>query len=201
MTIAEQIRKRIEAIPVGEPFTTSSLLELGTRAAVDQTLCRLARGGSIASVGRGVYVRPKTNRFVGTVMPEPYQVAEAIAHSTGATIQIHGAEAARRFGLTTQVPTQPVYMTTGPTRHLKMGKLTVTLKHTSPRKVALSGRPGTALAALLHLGKAEVTVEVIEAVRRKLEPSEFETLRKATGIMPAWLSDRFLKHARISSRG
>jgi hypothetical protein len=200
MTTAEQIRMRVKALPLGEPFTTASLLELGTRATVDQTLHRLARSGHITSVSRGVYVRPRTSRYVGSVMPEPYKVAEAIAHSTGATLQVHGAEAARQFGLSTQVPTQAVYLTTGPSRHLKMGKLEVTLKHTSPRKLALAGRPGLALAALRHLGKREVTSEVIEAIRRKLEPMEFETLRRATGLMPAWLSDQFHHYQRAFAR-
>lgn len=200
MTIAEQIRKRVEEIPIGEPFTTASLLELGTRATVDQTLHRLARSGQIAAVSRGVYVRPKMSRFVGSVMPEPYKVAEAIARSTGAVIQVHGAEAARQFGLTTQVPTQAVYLTTGPSRRLKMGKLEVTLKHTTPRNLALTGRPGLALAALRHLGKREATPAVIEAIRRKLEPEEFEALRKATGVMPAWLADLFQHHRRAYCR-
>lgn len=196
MKVAEQIRQRIESIPAGEPFTTASLLELGNRAAVDQALRRLTRSGYIASVSRGVYVKPRVSRFVGAVLPEPYKVAEAIAHATGSTIQLHGAEAARRFGLTTQMPTQPVYLTTGPTRRLKMGKLEITLKHTSPRKLALTGPPGLAMAALLHLGKREVAPKVIEAVRRQLEPAEFETLRRATGVMPAWLADQFLRHRR-----
>lgn len=201
MTIAQQIRERIEQIPVGEPFTTASLLALGTRATVDQTLRRLARGGHIASVSRGVYIRPKMSRFTGPVMPEPLKIAEAIARTTGAIIQPHGAEAARQFGLTTQVPTQPVYLTSGPTRHLKVGKLLVTLEHTSSRKLALGGRPGLALAALEYLGKEGVTTKAIEQVRRQLHPEEFETLRHATGLMPAWLSDRFLRHKRASGLG
>lgn len=201
MTIAERIRERIETMPVGEPFTTASLLTLGTRAAVDQNLRRLTQSGHIATVGRGVYVRPKVSRYVGTVMPEPFKIAEAIARSTGATVQLHGAEAARHFGLTTQVPTQPVYLTTGPTRHVRVGNMVVTLKHTTPRKLGLSGRPGLALAALRHLGKEGVTVKTIEAVRRQLEPSEFETLRQATGMMPAWLADRFLRHGQATGRG
>lgn len=200
MTIAEQIRQRIESIPIGEPFTTASLLTLGTRASVDQNLRRLAQSGYIASVGRGVYVRPKMSRYVGAVMPEPFKIAEAIASSTGAIVQLHGAEAARQFGLTTQVPTQPVYLTTGPTRHLKVGNMVITLKHTSPRKLSLPGRPGLALAALLHLSKEGVTNAAIETVRRQLKPEEFETLRKATGIMPAWLSNWFIRHRRDASR-
>jgi len=43
------------------------------------------------------------------------------------------------------MPMQPVYLTTGSTRRLKFGKLLITLKHTSPRKLALDGRPGSSV--------------------------------------------------------
>ncbi|MEB3220789.1 MAG: DUF6088 family protein [Candidatus Sericytochromatia bacterium] len=99
-----------------------------------------------------------------------------------------------RFCLTAQVPTQPIYLTTGPTRHLKVGNLVITLRHTTPRKLGLGGRPGLALAALRHLGKEGVTGEAIEAVRRQLASEEFEALRGATGVMPGWLADRLYRH-------
>ena len=200
MNAAEQIRMQIEQIPLGEPFTTASLLGLGMRATVDQTLRRLAQSGRIMPVSRGVFVRPKVNRFVGPVKPAPFKIAEAIARSTGAVIQPHGAEAARVFGLTTQMQTQPVYLTTGPTRRVKVGQLVVTLKHAAPRKFGLAGRPGLALSALRYLGKEGVTLETIETVRRQLEPEEFEALRSATGLMPAWLSDRLHRHERAFGR-
>lgn len=196
MTITERIRAQIETIPVGEPFTTASLLSLGTRAAVDQALRRLKQSGHLLAVSRGIYVRPKVSRFAGPVTPEPIRIAEAVAQASGAVLQPHGAEAARAFGLTTQVPTQPVYLTTGPTRHLQVGNLTITLRHTSPRKLGLTGRPGLALSALRHLGKAGVTMAAIEAVRRQLTTEEFAALRAATGVMPGWLADRFYQHER-----
>lgn len=68
---AELIRERIEAMPIGEPFTPTAFLECGTRASVDQTLSRLVKAGSIERVTRGVFVRPEVSRFVGKVIPEP----------------------------------------------------------------------------------------------------------------------------------
>ena len=44
--------------PEGVPVTAKELLHLGTRAAVDQTLSRLVRSGSLIRVSRGLYVRP-----------------------------------------------------------------------------------------------------------------------------------------------
>lgn len=86
---AELIRQRIEEIPVGEPFTPKALLECGTRTSVDRSLSRLIEAGVIDRVARGVYVRPEVSRFVGKVMPDPLKVAETVAKTTGALIQVH----------------------------------------------------------------------------------------------------------------
>ncbi|MDE0531996.1 MAG: DUF6088 family protein [Albidovulum sp.] len=56
----------------------------------------------------GVFVRSKTSRFVGTAFPDIHDVVEAIVRRNGETVHIHGAEAARRFRLSAQVPTAPV---------------------------------------------------------------------------------------------
>lgn len=194
---AKLIRQRIEGIPIGEPFRPTAFLECGTRASVDQTLTRLIKTGTIARVARGVFVRPEVSRFVGNVMPEPSKVAEAIAKTTGAVVQVHGAEAARKLELTTQAPTQPVFMTSGPSKRIRMGAMEIRLQHICPRKLALAGRPaGLALAAMWYLGKKEVTPSLIEKIRRKLSSNEFEALKSATNAMPAWMSDVMFQYER-----
>jgi hypothetical protein len=194
---AELIRQRIEKMPAGEPFTPTAFLAFGTRASVDQTLSRLAKAGTIERVTRGVFMRPEVSRFVGKVMPEPLKVAETIAKATGAIVGIHGAEAARRLELTTQVPTQSVFSTSGPSKRIRVGKMDIRLQHVCQRKLALAGRPaGLAIAAMWYLGKTEVTPSLIEKIRHKLSGDEFEALKCATSSMPAWMSDAFLRHGR-----
>ena len=83
-----------------------------------------------------------------------------------------------------------------------MGSLEVTLKHVSPRKLALAGRPaGTALAALWYLGRHQVTEAVIEQVRRKLPAEEFQALKAAASSQPAWMAAAFRRHERATSHG
>lgn len=202
MKTAELIRTRIKETPLGEPFTPAVFLALGTRATVDQTLSRLVKEGFITRVTRGVFVRPTQSRYVSKATPEPSKIAEAIAKTTGATIQVHGAEAARRLALTTQTPMQPVFHTSGPSKRIRVGKLMITLKHASARKLALAGRPaGLALAALWYLGKEEVTEKVIAKIRQKLSPEEFLALRSATASMPAWMTDALYKYERNARNG
>jgi len=198
MKTTELIRQRIEAIPIGEPFIPAALLECGTRAAVDQTLSRLVKAGTIERAARGVFVRPEVSRYVSKVPPEPVRIAETIARATGSIVQIHGAEAARRLELTTQTPTQSVFNTSGRSRRIHIGKSEIQLRHVSARKLALAGRPaGLALAALWYLGKNEVTPALIERIRKKLPASEFQALKSATPSMPAWMSDAIFRHKRI----
>jgi hypothetical protein len=186
-------------MPIGDPFTPTAFLECGTRASVDQTLSRLVKAGSIERVTRGVFVRPEVSRFVGKVMPEPLKVAETVAKTTGAVVQIHGAEAARRLELTTQVPTQSVFVTSGPSKRIRVGKMEIRLLHVCQRKLALAGRPaGLALAAMWYLGKKEVTPALVEKIRRKLGSSEFEVLKSATSSMPAWMSDAIFRNERMA---
>jgi len=192
MTIVKAIRNRIHEIGIGEPFTSAQFVALGSRAAVDQTLSRFVKQGEIARISRGVFVRPKKSRYVGEVMPEPSKVAQAIASAHGEIIQVHGAEAARLLGLTTQMPLQAVFYTSGPTRTLKLGKLQLTLKHVAQRKLALAGKPsGLALSALWYLGKEQVNPGTIKTIREKLTPEAFEAFRAE---IPAWMADTLRRY-------
>ncbi len=201
MKTAKLIGSRIEAIPRGEPFTTKEFYGFGTRAAIDKALSRLAQDGKIERVTRGVYVYPRESRFVGRVGPDPLRVASAIARATGATFQVQGAEAARQLGLSKHVPMQPVFLTSGPSRCFRLGKLLVRMRHACPRKLAMAGRPaGMALAALRYLGKARVAQETLEVLRCRLPAVEFEALQTALAMMPAWLVDVFHEYGRRERR-
>src|SRR5690349_7157 len=82
LSLTEQIHKRIRTRGEGAVFVTRDFLDLGSRAAVDQTLSRLAREGIIRRVGRGVYDYPRVNERLGiTLSPSPEDVAAAVAKS------------------------------------------------------------------------------------------------------------------------
>jgi hypothetical protein len=193
-----QIQKCVKRTPRGKPFTTYSLLKFGTRAAIDQALSRLATNGEIVRLTRGVYVRPEQNRFVGQVLPEPYKIAQVIAEKTNEVVQVSGAEAARQFGLSTQVPAQPIFLTSGQSRRFNMGSLEVTMKHVSKKKIPLSkSRIGLAISAIWYLGKEQATYQTIEAIKKKLSPKEFINFVSSTQYMPAWMSNLVLQYQKI----
>jgi len=59
MTTSQAIRERITAHPAGEPFTPALFAGLGSRAAIDQTLMRLAQTGRIERIAHGLYLVPE----------------------------------------------------------------------------------------------------------------------------------------------
>jgi hypothetical protein len=188
MHTAQAIRERIGANPVETLFTPALFAGLGSRAAIDQTLMRMTQAGEIERIGRGLSMVPKVGRFGVKPLPAPEQIAQTVAQADGAKIEIHGAEAARRFGLTTQVPAQATFYTTGSSRAIRLGKMIVRLQHVAPRKLALAGRPaGQALLALWYLGRHHVTTNTFGQIASKLPAAEFQVLRESKALMPAWM--------------
>ena len=188
MSTAQAIRHDIRELPTGKPVTNAHFLKHGASGTVNRTLSRLVREGQIQRVSRGVFVRPRTSRFVGSVLPDVLEVVEAIARSSGETVQVHGAEAARRLRLTNQVPTAPVFHTSASSRTIRIGSITVKMIHTSNhRRLQFAGKPtGVALSALWYLGKDNVSPKTIAAIKSALTAMEFERLRSAD--TPAWMT-------------
>ena len=191
MSTAKAVRAAIGKLPRGRPFTAARFAGHGARGAVERALSRLVGEGAIQRLARGVFVRPRTSRFVGTVAPDIHEVVEIIARSNGETIQIHGAEAARRLRLSTQVPAAPVFHTSASSRTITVAGVTVTMVHTSNRRrLQFAGEAtGAALSALWYLGKDNVTPQTVATIEAALGPSEFEKLRSAD--MPAWMQRAF----------
>jgi len=191
MKTTEQIRKELQSIPVGEPFAITRLIatDAKNRGAVDQAVYTLVKKGAIQRVAPGVFMVPKTSLLVGKVVPpDTKAVVRVIAEKNNSRVEIQGAEAAWRLGLTTQVPARPVFQTTGRTRAVKVGGKEVILKHVSPRKLTLAGRPaGLALSALYYLGKRGVSEKVIDTIRKRIAPEEFDVLKNAQ--LPVWMAE------------
>lgn len=185
--LTEQILEHATGLPEGASVGAKSFLHLGSRAAVDQALSRLAARGALLRAGRGVYVRPVTSRF-GVRAPSVEQAVEAFAVQRGETIVPSGAAAANRLGLTTQVPVRSVYLTSGRSRKMTFGKQVVELRHAPRWQLAMANRPaGEAVRALAWLGP-EQAEHAVQTLKRKLPRPAFKELVAAAPQMPSWLA-------------
>ncbi|MCF3642864.1 DUF6088 family protein [Rhizobium sp. TRM95111] len=185
--LTSQIMSHAERLPEGSALSAKSFLHLGNRAALDQAFSRLAERGELVRAGRGIYMRPVKSRF-GNRPPTVEQAVEAVAQQRGEVIVSNGAAAANALGLTTQVPVRSVYLTSGRSRTMDLGKQTVEFKHVPRWQLALADRPaGVAVRALAWLGP-EKADEALSRIKRKLPPDEFGELVAAAPKFPTWLA-------------
>lgn len=186
-TLPESILLHAQSLPEGGVLSPKEFLHLGSRAAVDQALSRLTKEGKLLRVGRGTYVTPVSSRF-GTRAPAPEKVVESLAAQSGETVTPHGAMAANALGLTQQVPIREIYLTSGRTRKLKLGRSEVLVKHVPRWMLALgTGPAGAAVAALAWMGPAHVR-ESLVTLHRTLPNSEWRALTASRAALPSWMA-------------
>lgn len=173
--------------PEGAPLCAKELLHLGTRAAVDQALSRLARAGSLMRSGRGLYVLPVQSRF-GVRAPAAERVVAEMAKARSETIATSGAAAANTLGLTSQVPMHLIYLTSGPSRRVQLGAQTIELKH-APRWQLIKANEvaGQAIRALAWLGPSRA-LEGLARLKQWLPQSVLNEIAESRAAFPQWLA-------------
>jgi hypothetical protein len=191
---SEIILLQAESLPEGGVLSPREFLHLGSRPAINQALSRLIKAGKLLRVARGIYVAPVSTRF-GTRAPAREKVVKAMAEQSGHIVAPHGALAANTFGLTQQVPMREVYLTSGRTRKLKLGRLEVLLKHAPRWMLALgTGPAGAAVRALAWMGPTHAG-ESLATLRRTLPPTEWSALASARAALPSWMAQAISREA------
>jgi hypothetical protein len=189
MTIHDRVLNRIRGKGRGAVFTPKDFLDLGSRAAVDQTLSRLARDGTVTRLRRGVYFFPKVHPRLGALSPDPDTVARAVV-GPHVPLQMSGATALNAVGLTTQVPTRTVYYSDRAHRDVPIGRSVVSIKRASARALGGSNRPsGQVLQALRYLGRTRVDTGVTRALQRTLPDPVKRDLRDYVRQHPRSVAD------------
>src|SRR5579863_7449044 len=182
-SLNQQILEYASREAEGVPLTSKALLHLGTRAAVDQALWRLAASNRLLRVGRGLYVRVEKTRF-GSRPPSTESVVRGIEERQGETVVPHGAAEANSLGLTTQVPVREVFLTSGRTRNLNLGGREVELRRAPGWQLVLPRRAAGAAVRALSWAGPERAPEVVAALRGKLSSTEVEELVTVRSRLP-----------------
>lgn len=186
-SVSQRVAAMAARLPTGTAVPVRAFWACGSATAVRSAVARLVARGVLVRAARGVYARPHPNRYFGAALPPPAEIARAIAEATGERLAPHGAELALRLGLSTQVPVQAVYYTSGRSRRVRVGQGHIHFEHAPARLVAQAdGRAGAALLALHYLGPAHVTPQVLRALHGRVPLDELARLP----YVPAWLRAR-----------
>jgi hypothetical protein len=187
-SIENKIVKRLQRSHTGTVFSPVQFLDLGSRPAVDVALHRLAKAGRVRRIRQGLYDLPRSHPVMGQTAPDSMAVVRALMAGSNALWQPSGAYAANQLGLTEQVPAKTVILTNGVPRVVKLGKLMLAFRRTSPRNLLGAGRPaGLAIQALRHLHTGGITPDIIARLRRQLDPVAKKDLVALAPKTPAWM--------------
>ena len=205
---ATRVLARIRRKGPGSVFVPSDFLDLdsASREAVDAALGRLVDSGTLRRIARGVYDYPKLHPRFGPRTPAPDAVARAVARSTNETVVVSDAMAANLLGVSTQVPAQAVYLTTGTNRVLRVdlgdGRgFDLRFKRVSPSRL-LGGdtKPGLVLRALHFLGREGANDEAqVSRLRAALDDDDLRRLRSLRPQATGWMRGTIDRITRDSS--
>ncbi len=186
--IASRIMQSIVRKGRGAIFAPSDFLDIGSRASVDRALSRLADQGVIRRLTRGLYDYPKHSSRFSALAPTADDIARAVARKDNQVLLPSPAMAANQLGLSTQVPSNPTYMTNGPTRTKKVGQQVIQFRNASPKTLVGAGsKTGTVFQALRYVGKDRVDDQVIGKIARALDAKDRALLAKQSRHVPAWM--------------
>lgn len=191
-TIDDQIVSSIYGHKRGWVFTPDHFKHLGSRDSIASALKRHKQSGLIRQLARGLYDYPKTDPDLGTLEPSTDDIASALAGRDATRLQPSGAYAANLLGLSTQVSMRVVFLTDGRSRTVQIGKRQITLKNTTPRNMATANKiSGLVIQALRHIGKDQVTQEIIEKLRKRLTIEDRKRLMADIRYAPEWIAAIF----------
>jgi hypothetical protein len=162
----------------------------------------LTQDKTIRRLAQGLYDYPRVHKKLGTLAPNPDDVAAVLAAKTGSRVQVSGARAANLLGLTDQVPAQLVYLTDGPAHRVKIGAQTIQLKPARPSRFPGAGTPaGLGLQAIRALGPHANKDFVVRQLSRALSARDRAQLAKLIKYSPGWSHEiiRQLKTSTSSS--
>jgi len=183
------VGRRIARSPKGSVFSAATFASLGSRAAIDHALGRLAKDGKIRRLSRGLYDKPRCDPLIGTLWPKPAAVIKAVQLQHRLRLQPTGQYAANVLGLSEQVPAKiELLANIGKTRTVRAGPIKIVFKATAPRNLeAAKSSTGLIIQALKTLGPARITPERISHLRKTLPASERQKILPKLGLAPSWM--------------
>ena len=191
------IKQRIDEADNGTLFFNNSFPEFDDEY-VGQILSNLAKQGVIHHLSRGVYLKAEETRF-GLVYPPLEAIAEAIARRDNAQVIPTGVMAQNILGLSTQVPMNAVFLTSGSARKIQLGGRTITFRRAVPKNFAVKGRYTSLIVqALRSIGEGNMTADdlaqVEELIKNHPEP---DTIEQDLAAMPTWIRRIFVRILKI----
>lgn len=185
--IKHNVMRSIDESQPHSIFFISDYADLGAAETIRKILHEATITGVLEKAGHGIYIKPKISRF-GKVPVPLEKIAREIADRDKCEILPAGSTAANLIGLSTQVPMNLSYITTGSTRTIKIGDRIISFRHASPKNFAAKGRVIPLLTqGIKEIGAGNISGVEYEAIRRFIDKQQDPFLKEDLPLAPAWI--------------
>ena len=190
--IKHTVMKKINESQPHSIFFIPDYADLGAAETIRKILHEATINGILEKAGHGIYIKPKASRF-GNVPVPLEKIAEKIAERDKCKILPDGNTAANLIGLSTQVPMNLSYITTGSTRTINIGNRKIAFRHASPRNFAAKGHVVPLLIqGIKEIGEDNINDSQYAELKRFIDRQQDPYLKDDLLIAPAWIQ-RILK--------
>lgn len=191
-----EILRLLAAKGRGRIFFAQEFYDLWPESTVRYSLSILAERGDIARLARGVFCFPELSEHgMKMILPEPDEIARAIAGKTKVRIVPVGDQAACLVGLTGLSFNRYTYLTDGAPRKVNLSNgRRIEFRHTSEMRIfAFSSRKMMLISnGMRALGRKKICALDKEPIKYHLGTISAEDFHKDLPLCPEWVRDLLL---------
>lgn len=181
-------------------FSQSDLAHLASRGSIDAALSFFASNGIIRRVMIGLYEYPQYSAVLKRcVATDLHQAACALARKFKWDIQPSGETALNYLGLSTQVPGQSVYYSSGASKTYKIdGRKLIFKKSASKETHFKHNETALVVQALKAMGKEQMTEEFLARLEPVYSKSVWEKIQKDASGSRDWIYETIKRLSDMS---
>lgn len=182
----------VEHAKEGTIFIPDDFTTCGTPDAVRSGLSRLCRNGNLCRFAKGIYYIPTYDKWDGTLRePSLDAIALKIAQRDNARVIPTGTYALNKLGLSTQVPTNIIYITDGSARQMRFGEgKSITFRHSNDlgNFAYQSQLMQLAVLAMREIGEKTITKDQKEIIKKMItEHVSEQDFNHDIVLAPTWI--------------
>lgn len=195
----EKMNKYIESMPYGSAFMLSDFTDDLDYENVKKNAQTLEKRGVIRRVLRGVYDKPKYSKAINEyAVPYPNEIAKAIARGLKWGIAPDGNVALNILSLSTQVPANWSYVSTGPYKKYNINNVTIEFNHRASKElVGMSENTKILIQALKAIGRDNINGDIITKLKKHYKRKEKQVILEESKNTTIWIRDVIKKIMQI----
>lgn len=168
-------------------FFITDYANLGSAETIRKILHEATINGILEKAGHGIYIKPKVSRF-GHIPVPLEKIAREIADRDKCKILPTGSTAANLIGLSTQVPMNLSYITTGSTRTINIEGRKISFRHASPKNFAAKGMVMPLLIqGIREIGEDNISETEYDTIKRFIKKQQDPYLQEDLQLAPIWI--------------